>query len=297
MRLQHYKTFITVMEVLNLTQAAQRLNLSVSAVSKQINELENSLDIHLFERTNRIINPTPEARLYHEKLCRILDDIEEAEHTLKTGGKQISGTLRITLPSSLAHSNLFSLFEQFTVQHPAIRFIFHGSDHTEDLYVDNYDFALRLGHVADHSQLVAYLLTPVTPILCASPLYLEKASKPHTWSDLSTHHLCLPPLESFSQIMRDVLKSHEIDIFSPRVHTASPYDLLYQLIKSGHGIGILLKECVGSELADGKLIPLLLNHPLPKKNLHIVYKKRKQQPAKIQTFINFLKAHQKYFTK
>ena len=74
--------FSKVAECKNFTEAARRLGLSASAVSKAISRLETRLDTRLIDRTTRRVSLTAEGRSYFETCCRVLKDMEAVEATL-----------------------------------------------------------------------------------------------------------------------------------------------------------------------------------------------------------------------
>src|SRR5690625_1974444 len=92
--------FVAVAETTSFTAAAQRLGTSVAQVSRRISQLENRLDVQLFQRTTRKVTITEEGRVYYNHCRQVLDGLREAERAVTSLQRQPSGKLRITAPVS-----------------------------------------------------------------------------------------------------------------------------------------------------------------------------------------------------
>ena len=77
------KVYTTAVKTANFSLAAQQLNLSPSAVSKQISQLEKTLGVRLLNRTTRSISPTEAGTLYYNRCMLILEAIQETNAMVK----------------------------------------------------------------------------------------------------------------------------------------------------------------------------------------------------------------------
>src|SRR5690606_32910458 len=99
-RLKGIVTFVAVANAGSFTAAAERLNLTNSAVSKSVARLESRLGMRLFERTTRSLSLTEEGTAYYAVCRRILDELEDAETALAAQRSEPAGHLRVDLPAS-----------------------------------------------------------------------------------------------------------------------------------------------------------------------------------------------------
>jgi DNA-binding transcriptional LysR family regulator len=97
-RFQGIQTFVAVVESGSFARAAERLDRSVSAVSRDVAELEQHLDARLLNRTTRRLSLTEAGRAFHERAVQLLADLEEAEESASAGGVTPRGTLKLTCP-------------------------------------------------------------------------------------------------------------------------------------------------------------------------------------------------------
>src|SRR5512139_1567650 len=94
-RFQAIVTFVRVVESGSFARAAERLDVSVSSVSRQIADLEAHLDARLLNRTTRRLSLTESGRLFHERCIQLLADLEDAEQSANAGTVEPRGTLRL----------------------------------------------------------------------------------------------------------------------------------------------------------------------------------------------------------
>jgi len=95
-RFQAIGAFVKVVETGSFARAAERLDVSVSSISRQIAELEAHLDARLLNRTTRRLSLTESGRVFHERCVQLLADLEEAEQSANAGTAKPHGTLRLT---------------------------------------------------------------------------------------------------------------------------------------------------------------------------------------------------------
>lgn len=284
-----YRIFVTAVETGSISAAAQQLNISASAVSKQIAALEQNLGVRLLERSNRSIRPTEMGQSFFQNCKAILRSVADAEVRLKAERDEVQGVLRITLSTSLLESALTEHLADFSSRHPAVTFDLHASEHTEDLHEANFDFAFRIGVMDDHSQLVATPLAEVRPIFCASAAYVEQHGVPDDYSEYAQHRLVLLPFSHMSDSLRMFLRDRKAIEDASVHHRANDVVTSYRMIKAGMGIGLMLDCSIRSELEEGAFVDVSRHDPLPSKILSLVYRKNAYMPSKNNLFKQFIK--------
>src|SRR5580693_2322874 len=91
-RLQAITAFARVVESGSFARAAERLDVSVSSISRQVSELEAHLDARLLNRTTRRLSLTESGRAFYERCVQLLADLEEAEELASAGTARPRGT-------------------------------------------------------------------------------------------------------------------------------------------------------------------------------------------------------------
>src|SRR5438309_8657895 len=88
--------FSKVVESGSFARAAERLDVSVSSISRLVAELEEHLGARLLNRTTRRLSLTETGRVFHERCVQLLADLEEAEQSAHAGTAIPRGTLRLS---------------------------------------------------------------------------------------------------------------------------------------------------------------------------------------------------------
>ncbi|OBA09783.1 hypothetical protein A9988_03855 [Acinetobacter calcoaceticus] len=121
MNTRQLKHFIAVMELRSLTNAADYVHLSESALSRSLKTLEDELKVPLFDRSNRRLQPTAYALEYFERAKRIVFEEREGARTLAMMKMGDYGSLSFGLGSSLAKDLLAPMIQEILTQSPDLK--------------------------------------------------------------------------------------------------------------------------------------------------------------------------------
>ncbi|MGE8317270.1 MAG: LysR family transcriptional regulator [Comamonas sp.] len=180
-------TFLHIVDSGSLTLAAERLNLTRSAVGKALARLEGRLGVRLLHRTTRSQRLTEDGQAYYEHCLRAQAELDAAEAGLQSGQREPRGTLRVSVPLAFGHHYaapaLLGLAQRFAQLQIDIRF----GDRVVDLAQEGFDLAVRIGELPDSDQLVARRLGMQAVGLAAAPAYLERHGTPAGIDDLARH--------------------------------------------------------------------------------------------------------------
>ncbi|WP_114395110.1 LysR family transcriptional regulator [Oleisolibacter albus] len=289
-KLEDLRLFTLVAETRSFTRAADKLNLSKSAASRRIAELEGRLGARLLNRTTRSISLTPVGQSFFERVAQILAELDEAESAVANERQAPRGLLRVAAPMSFGLRHLAPVVAAFLDQYPEVQVEMDVSDRFVDLVDEGYDLAVRIGRLKD-SSLIARRICPIRAVLCASPAYLEKHGAPQTPDDIAGRDCLLytnmptPDLWSF----RTAPGAEETR--TVRVHgrlRVNNGDMLREAAIAGQGLVHLPTFIIGDELADGRLVPLLLDWTGPDSAMHAVYPANRHLSPKVRAFVDFL---------
>src|SRR5262245_41061545 len=170
-RFQAIAAFVKVVESGSFARAAERLDLSVSAVSRQVAELESHLDARLLNRTTRRLSLTESGRAFHERCVQLLADLEDAEQSAQAGTVKPRGTLRLTCGVTFGERHLAPAIAELTARYPELQFDIELSDRAVDLVDEGFDAAVRIGPIGSQN-LVGRKVGMTRPVCCAAPSYL-----------------------------------------------------------------------------------------------------------------------------
>ena len=167
-RLQAITAFARVVESGSFARAAERLDVSVSSISRHVSELEAHLDARLLNRTTRRLSLTESGRAFYERCVQLLADLEEAEESASAGTARPRGTLRLTCGTTFGARHLAPAIAEFVGRHPQMRFDVELSDRAVDLVDEGFDAAVRIGKIGSQ-QLVGRKIGVTHLVCCASP--------------------------------------------------------------------------------------------------------------------------------
>ncbi|GAB1112150.1 MAG: LysR substrate-binding domain-containing protein [Shewanella algae] len=275
--------FIAVAESQSFTRAAERLNLSVAQISRQIAALEKRLASKLFYRTTRKVSLSEEGQLYYRH-CRLLQDgIEEAERALGSLKQTPQGLLRVTAPVTYGEQFILPLLNDFLCQHPKLDLQLDLNNKTLDLIDGGYDLAIRLGKLAD-SSLMARRLGSRRNYVCASPEYLANHGVPHTLGELHRHQCLLGNHPYWRFIEQGQERQWRL---SGRLVCNSGPGLL-DAARKGLGLVQLPDYYVGEDLASGALVSVLESYQAAPEGIWALYPQNRHLSPKVGLLLDFL---------
>lgn len=286
-RLDEMEIFAEVVEAGGFSAAARRLNLSKSAVSKQVSRLEDRLGVRLLNRTTRRLSLTEAGTTFYAACRRVLDEAAAAEQAVSNLAAAPRGLLKLNAPMSFGFLHLGPAIPAFHARYPQVTVDAAMNDRFVDLVEEGYDVAIRIGALRD-SSLVARRLAPCRAVLCASPDYLDRRGRPQRPEDLAGHD-CLLYANSASPrewTLQGPRGRQTVPVDGPLI--ANNGDMLCGAALAGMGIVRLPTFIVGHQLRKGRLEVVLADHPLPEQGIHAVYPHGRNLSPKVRVFVDFL---------
>jgi DNA-binding transcriptional LysR family regulator len=264
--------FAKVVEANSFSEAARRLNVPISTVSRRIAELEAQLGVRLLERSTRSLRLTEiGSEVLHcaQQSAAVSDAVDQI---VSKRLSSVSGTLRLSAPPSVADSLIVPLVSPFQELYPNVRFQILFTERVIDHIVDGVDLVFRIGELRD-STLVARTILTYRHLLLASPAYLDKRKPPKTPQDLLDHRLLTfshwRP-ESSWKFVHVNGKDKEILTFQPYLSMNDFAGLMHALL-AGVGIGDLPPLVRPELIRDGRLVEVIPKWHFPTFNLSLVH--------------------------
>lgn len=271
----------------SFARAADELDLSRPAASGHVAALEKHLGARLLHRTTRRVSLTAEGTEFLRRCRRILDELRDAEESLRDTRTRPRGRLRVDVPVVFGHHLLVPALPEFTRRYPEIELDVRLNDRVVDLVAESVDVAMRVGPVRQ-SGLVTRRVTSVNIVTCASPRYLEEHGEPRTPDELRNHRLLglaqasgAPPEWTFPP----PFTPKRLGLKFAMVFNAAEAPVVAAAADLGvtHTVDLVIAEYV----ARGQLQLILRDYVLPGPPLSLVYPSAGHQSAKVRVFSDF----------
>jgi DNA-binding transcriptional LysR family regulator len=282
------RVFHAVAEAGSFTHAGDTLNLSQSAVSRQISALEEALSVPLFHRHARGLILTEQGDQLNRTVREVFAKLAMTEALLTESRDKPAGRLKITTTVGFGSTWLAPRLPSFLEAHPEISVSLILDDGDLDLAMREADVAIRM-HPPKQPDLIQRHLLEIEWVVVAAPSYLEKHGTPATIEDLDNHKLVLfgdyhAPVAEINWLAEAGRRPG-----SPRrpVLEVNNVASMAQTIRGGLGIGSLPGWMV-PEL-DG-LVRLLPDARRPKVDCYFVYPEELRNSKRVAVFRDFLLA-------
>lgn len=292
-RLKGLETFVAVADAGSFTAAADRLNLTNSAVGKAIARLEGRLQRPLFDRSARKLELTDAGDVFYKVCVRVLDELEQAERLLALDHFTPSGRLRVDMPATFGRMHAMPSLLAFAEQNPQVLPHVSFTDRFVDPVEDGMDVVVRIGGADTWPAALCYRhLGNEELVFCAAPAYLARLGEPATFGDLLERDAVLygcadgstspwliqegtAPLARRHVEGRIVLGQAEAQVAA---------------VEMGLGIAQLATWLVEQQLRDGslvKIVPALATPGLP---LYVVWQRARHHVPKVRALIEHFAA-------
>jgi len=292
-RLKGLETFVAVVDAGSFTAAAERLNLTNSAVGKAIARLEARLDRQLFDRSARRLEVTDAGDAFYKVCVRVLDELESAERMLSTQQIAPSGRLRIDMPATFGRMLGIPALLAFAEQYPQVTPHVSFTDRFVDLVEDGIDVVIRIGGSDTWPAALGYqYLGREQLVFCASPAYLARHGEPASLAELLGHDAVLYG-RSDGSAGPWFIKDRSAPLARQHVEgriVLGQAEAQVAAVEAGLGIAQLATWVVEQQLREGRLAIVLPDFATEGLPLHIVWQRNREHSPKVQALIAHFEA-------
>ena len=281
------RVFHAVAEAGSFTHAGDTLNLSQSAVSRQISALEEALQVPLFHRHARGLILTEQGESLNRTVREVFAKLAMTEALLTESREKPAGRLKVTTTVGFGAAWLAPKIHDFLDLYPDVTMNLVLDDNDLDLAMREADVAIRM-HPPKQPDLVQRHLMAIEWQLCASPDYLEQYGTPATIDDLDAHRLILfgtyhPPVADVNWVA-----SLGRPAGQPRQALLEVNNMTAMLgaVRSGLGIAAL-PDYMGPNITDG-LVRVLPDVKAPTVDVFFVYPEELRSSKRVAVFRDFL---------
>ncbi|WP_236169201.1 LysR family transcriptional regulator [Pseudomonas atacamensis] len=274
-------------------QAAIDLDVSTTALSNTIAQLEARLESRLFNRTTRSVAITEAGRVFLEQVGPALHDLRAALDAVRSQNAGPSGTLRINAFASAARSALLPLVIEFLQQHPKVHIDLVTEGRLVDIVADGFDFGVRSAGLVPNDVIVVPVGPPQRYAVVGSPGYFAQHGKPRTPSDLPGHRCIrvrLPNGAIFPWYFERDGEVIRLDVNGPL--TLDESSVVKVAVQAGMGLGFFMEQDVRDEIRSGEFAQVLKDWTPPRDRLCLYYPNRRNPSAAARAFIELARASQ-----
>jgi len=276
------ETFVVVADAGGVSPAARRLGLPKSVVSRRLSRLESELATVLLTRTTRGAALTEAGATFREHAARVCAEMEAARDSIAPEG-DVRGLLRVSAPLSFGPTHIAPVLAELARRHPSLQVHASYSDRMVDLVAEGFDAAIRLGYLAD-SSLLARRIRPFRGRVVASPAYIAAHGAPKTPQDVAQH----PALMQGTESWRFKDGERERTVHPQGRFKADNGQALVAGALAGLGIAALPDFLIDEHLANGALVPLLVDYPFPEAGLYVVRPPGSHPPRKVRVLTEIM---------
>jgi DNA-binding transcriptional LysR family regulator len=274
----------------SFTRAGEVLNMSQSAISRQVSALEGELGTPLFHRHARGLILTEEGELLMRTARDIVLKLENVRSQLADSRGQPTGTLRVSTTIGLGSTWLTSRLNEFVDLHPGIHLELILNDDELDVAMRQADVAIRL-RAPTQPDLVRRKLFDLHFHVYASPRYIQRFGEPRTTDDIDAHRIVV-----FGENAPSYLKEMNWLCFAgrepgnPRSPTISVNSVvaIRNAVEKGVGIAMLPDYLLGE---GSELLAILRDYEVPSFDVFFVYPEEMRDSARVTAFRDFLVAN------
>lgn len=286
-RFLEMQAFVAVVDAGSFVRGADALEMSKSAVSRLVADLEARLGVRLLQRTTRRLSLTHEGVLFLERCRDLLSGVGNAEAEVTRHADALIGELRVSAPTTFGLLHLAPLWPVFMARHPKLTLDVNLADRFVDLVDEGYDVAVRIARLAD-SSLVSRKLASTRLVLCATPRYLRVNGTPEVPADLARHPVfAYKLLTTGDQWHFDGPQGPVVVKVNPRMRSNSGDSCVAAALQH-QGLVLQPSFLLGSHLSLGALVEVMPEQCSSELGIYAVYPSRKLLAPKVRLLVDFL---------
>lgn len=282
MDIMDLRTFVEVADAGGISQAARRLGVSKSIVSRRLVRLEADLGIQLLVRTTRRTAVTDAGNAFRDYAARACSEIDLARETMLPDG-DLCGRLRVAAPLAFGPTHFAPVLTQMALDHPRLHIHTCYSDLFVDLVSEGFDCAIRVGHLPDSSY-PAICVGPIHGSLVASPGYVRTHGFPETPDQIVAHEALLQGTEAWRFMDGDAI----VTVHPKGRFKADSAKALVISAVAGLGIARLPDGITREYVASGKLVHIMTRYPPPPAGIFVVRPPGDHPPRKVRVLTELL---------
>lgn len=287
-RLKRMAVFARVVELGSMSAAARELDMTASAVSQQVRQLEAEIGLVLLHRSTRRLSTSEAGQAYYEDCAAMLHAAQSSERRLSDLRDEPRGELRIAFPVAFS-AHLAAATAPLLRAHPRLSLRLFAEDRRIDLIAERIDLAIRVGALTD-STLIARRLVEWPHMLVAAAAYAQEHGLPQTPEELARHQvlsLSVMNEAEFIELHRSGQPARRVRV-SGSV-TGNSFIALREMMLEGAGIMRIPGPDATPLIDAGLAVPVLPDWSMAPIGVYALTVQRDSQPAKVRLAITAIR--------
>ena len=280
--------FLAVARHRSFVAAARHLGVSTSALSQSVRQLEARLGVALLTRTSRTVALTDAGQRLLEHSGAAVDQALEALATATAKPGEITGRVRLSVPSVAVPLVLERLVPRFVERHPRVNVDVQVENRFVDVIAEGLDAGIRLSEAIERDMVQVRLTPPGRFVVAGAPSYLARAGSPSRPEELLQHD-CIgiraaPGSASYAWELEHGRKSWRVPVHG-RVSTNDP-ELMIRLAAAGVGLTYAFEPQIAAELKGGRLRLVLEPYAASVPGFFLYFPSRAQVSPALRAFVD-----------
>ena len=272
--------FAAVVQAGSISAAARALELPRATLSRRMSALEAELGVRLLHRSTKRLVLTGAGLGLARRARQIVADSEAAWQAVRRLDDTPRGLLRVSVTGDV----LDELIVDFIMDFPEVQVEVRTTSRHVDLVGEGVDVALRFGPVTD-ANLIARRIASGRRLVVGSPAYLGAHGTPRSKADLADHACLLDFGGDFGPRRTwPLLDGGEVAVKGPL--SANQMQLTRRAARAGLGLALLPWIAIHQDVADGLLVPVLMDSVGIDHPINLVYADREYIDPKVRVFVD-----------
>ncbi|QDL52933.1 LysR family transcriptional regulator [Rhodoferax aquaticus] len=280
--------FVQVVQAGSFAQAARRLGVPPTTLSRQVAQLEDTLQARLLQRTTRKLSLTDAGRTLFDRAVTQIDALADAAAALSGESQTPKGAVRVAATAGFFESFRMQWVQEFLQRYPQVQLEFVLSDGMADFVGEGIDVAFRGSAELPDSSLVARRLASGTLALAASPAYLAERGTPADAWALTQHDCIRASGKAGPSLWRLVGPEGPVQVPVTGRFCANTGMAQRQAAEAGLGICLLPFNLLQTSIQTGRLVEVLPGIASSVGNLYVVYPSRRHVPPAVTAFVDMV---------
>jgi DNA-binding transcriptional LysR family regulator len=283
--------FSALVKAGNLSAVAREFDVTPSAASKRLAQLEQRLGVRLVNRTTRRLSLTGEGEVYLSEGRRILAEIDDLDQAVSSTRSAPKGLLKVNATLGFGRSHIAPALSRFKKEYPGLEVRLLLTDRPMNLAEDAIDVGIRFGEPPE-SRVIARKIATNRRRIFASPTYLKANGRPSTPNDLTRHNCLILRQDDTAYGLWRFKRGRVSQTVKVRgAMSSNDGEVVLNWALDGHGILMRAEWDAARFLRSGRLEVLLDEYELPEADIYAVYSQKRNLAAKVRVFIDFLTKH------
>jgi DNA-binding transcriptional LysR family regulator len=286
--IENMRAFLLVSQIGSFSEAADRLGISPSVISKRVAQLEWQFGGPLLVRTTRSLHLTDLGERHQQRMRRLVREFDDLRSGADDRPNELAGSLRLSAPAAMTTLLLGPAFADYRRRHPRVTLEVVVLDRTVNPNEENLDLSVMVLPSIGEG-VVEEILGPYPRVLCAAPAYLEAHGVPAHPHDL-VDHACI----SFTPSARSwtfLGPSGPVGVAIHPVASASDSRVVIEMVRNGMGISALSRPTVTGALRSGELVELMPEFPMPDLQVKALIPEARARLARVAAMVECIRTH------